>query len=74
MSPTCTLPYEVLFELVNDTAHSATMQVVQDDAVTNSRPGATILVHPRDNLSLVLTAGILYKYVIRQREKEVNLL
>lgn len=71
MSPTCTLPYEILFEFMNDTTHSATMQVLRHDDGT--RAGATILLHPGEVISLVLTAGQPYKYSIRQHGKEALL-
>ena len=71
MSPTCTLPYEVLFEFVNDTKHSATMQVLRYE--DGMRSGATILIHSGESISLVLTAGLPYKYALRQHGKEANL-
>lgn len=71
MSPTCTLPYEVLLEFVNDTNHSATMQVLRYE--DGMRSGATILIHSGDSISLVLTAGLPYKYALRQHGKEANL-
>lgn len=71
MSPTCTLPYEILFEFMNDTTHSATMQVLRHDDGT--RAGATILLHPGEAISLVLTAGQPYKYSVRQHGKEALL-
>lgn len=71
MSPTCTLPYEVLFEIINDTPYTATMQVLRHEDATRS--GATILAHSGENISLVLTAGVPYKYAIRQHGKEANL-
>ncbi|OCH95827.1 hypothetical protein OBBRIDRAFT_504820 [Obba rivulosa] len=70
MSPTCTIPYEVLFEFVNDTLHAATMQVLRrEDA---SRTGATILIHRGENISLVLTAGAPYKYAVKLLGRELN--
>lgn len=74
MSPTCTLPYEVLFELVNSTTLPATMRVLQQDPQGGVHPGATILIHPRDTVSLVLTAGVLYRYTVKQHDVEVQLL
>lgn len=71
MSPTCTLPYEVLFDFVNDTVHSATMQVLRYEDGTRS--GATLLIHSGESISLVLTAGLPYKYALRQHGKEANL-
>ena len=73
MSPTCTLPYEVLFELANATAECVTMQVVADDA-EGGRAGPTILMRPHETLSLVITAGVLYRYVIKRPDAEANLL
>lgn len=71
MSPTCTLPYEILLELVNDTRHAATMQALHPEDGTRS--GATILMHSGESISLVLTAGLPYKYGIRQHGKEARL-
>jgi len=69
MSPTCTIPYEVLFEFINDTSDTATMQVLRRE--DGSRTGATLLMHRGENLSLVLTAGSAYKYTIKQRGEEL---
>ena len=71
MSPTCTLPYEVLFELANDTPYSATVQVLRSEDST--RVGPAILLHSDEHLALVLTAGRPYKYAVRQHGKEANL-
>jgi len=71
MSPTCTIPYEVLFEFVNDTMHPATMQVLRRE--DGSRTGATILMHRGENISLVLTAGAPYKYAVKMFGREFNL-
>ncbi|KAI0963781.1 hypothetical protein AcW1_000759 [Taiwanofungus camphoratus] len=69
--PTSTVPYEVLFELANNTPDPATMQVLRQD--NGSRTGATILMHRGENISLVLTAGSPYKYAVKQRGKGANL-
>ncbi|KII93574.1 hypothetical protein PLICRDRAFT_100618 [Plicaturopsis crispa FD-325 SS-3] len=72
--PTSTVPYEVLFELVNDTHSAATVQLVhnaQDDSEGGG--GATILLQQRENVSLVLSAGATYQYILRQRRKEVTM-
>lgn len=71
MSPTCTLPYEVLFELANDTSYPATVQVLRPE--DGSRVGPTILLHSDESIALVLTAGRAYKYAVRQHGKEANL-
>ncbi|KAI0094747.1 hypothetical protein BDY19DRAFT_901862 [Irpex rosettiformis] len=71
MSPTCTLPYEVLLELVNDTRHSITMQALHPE--DEAHLGATILMHSAESISLVLTAGLPYRYGIRKHGKEAGL-
>ncbi|KAH9950479.1 hypothetical protein B0H21DRAFT_536607 [Amylocystis lapponica] len=70
MSPTCTLPYEVLFEFVNNTSEPTTMQVLRQDS--GSPSGATILVHRGENVSLVLTAGQPYKYAMKHKGVEAR--
>lgn len=71
MSPTCTIPYEVLFDIVNDTPYAATMQVLRSE--DDARTGPAILVHSGECVSLVLTAGQPYKYAVRQHGKEASL-
>jgi hypothetical protein len=71
MSPTCTIPYEVLFEIVNDTQHPATVQVSRREDGLGTGP--IVLLHSQENMSLVLTAGQPHKYMIRQHGKEANL-
>ncbi|OBZ80007.1 hypothetical protein A0H81_00935 [Grifola frondosa] len=71
MSPTCTIPYEVLLEFANNTHDSATMQVLHGE--DGSLTGAIILLHRGESISLVLTAGTPYKYAVKQNGKEVNL-
>ncbi|KAK7694834.1 hypothetical protein QCA50_002022 [Cerrena zonata] len=70
MSPTCTIPYEVLLEFINDTPDCVTLQVFRQEDGTQT--GAMLLVHEEESISLVLTAGCLYQYGLRQRGKEVN--
>ncbi|KAI0080102.1 hypothetical protein K474DRAFT_1658364 [Panus rudis PR-1116 ss-1] len=70
MSPTSTIPYEVLLEFVNDTNDTATMRVLHREAGNNS--GATLLIHRGESVSLVLTAGSTYKYALRQHRKDAN--
>lgn len=71
MSPTCTLPYEVLFELTNDTPYSATVQAQRPE--DSSRIGPVILLHSGESIALVLTAGRPYRYAARQHGREANL-
>jgi hypothetical protein len=72
--PTSTLPFEVLFELTNDTASAATMQLARgDDEYTGGSGGAVILLHSGESVSLVLDAGSTYHYTIKQRAKKVQI-
>lgn len=70
MSPTCTIPYEVLLEFINDSPDCVTLQVFRQEDGTQT--GAMLLIHEGESISLVLTAGCLYQYGLRQRGKEVN--
>ncbi|KAI0639777.1 hypothetical protein C8Q77DRAFT_1152727 [Trametes polyzona] len=72
MSPTCTIPYEVLLEFSNDTPDAATMQVLRRED-GGGQAGPVILLHQGEELSLVLTAGVGYKYAIRQHPREAEL-
>ncbi|PCH33785.1 hypothetical protein WOLCODRAFT_61595 [Wolfiporia cocos MD-104 SS10] len=69
--PTSTLPYEVLFEFVNSSIQPITVQVLRQD--NGNRPGATILLHSGENISLVLTAGSPYKYTVKQGKYQATL-
>ena len=71
MSPACTIPYEVLFDVVNDTPYAATFQTLRVD--NGLRAGPTILLHGGEAISLVLTAGQPYQYAVRQHGKQANL-
>ncbi len=70
MSPTCTLPYEVLLEFSNDTPDAATMQVLRRE---DGQAGPVIFLHRGEDISLVLTAGVAYKYALRQPPREAEL-
>jgi len=56
--PTSTTPYEVIFDFSNDINEPHTLQVEN---------GATVLLHPRESISLVLNAGLAYKYTADDR-------
>ncbi|KAI0830685.1 hypothetical protein BC628DRAFT_1416208 [Trametes gibbosa] len=78
MSPTCTIPYEVLLEFSNDTPDAATMQVLRREGggpgtTGGPQAGPVIFLHQGEGISLVLTAGIAYKYAIRQHPREADL-
>jgi hypothetical protein len=69
--PTCTLPYEVLFEFTNDTSEAATLQLVRRD--DGFGEGAMILLQRRESVSLVLDAGATYQYTLRQGQKAAKI-
>ncbi|KAI0778558.1 hypothetical protein BD413DRAFT_609153 [Trametes elegans] len=72
MSPTCTIPYEVLLEFANTTPAALTVQVLRREDGAG-QAGPAIFLHAGENLSLVLTAGMAYKYAIRQPPREAEL-
>ncbi|OSD03594.1 hypothetical protein PYCCODRAFT_1434503 [Trametes coccinea BRFM310] len=65
MSPTSTIPYEVLLEVSNTTPDAVTVQVLRRED-GGSQAGPVIFLHKGESISLVLTAGVAYKYAIRQ--------
>ena len=69
--PTSTVPYEILFDFVNDTAEPTTIRVLRQDS--GVRTGAAMLLNSGENLSLVLTAGTPYKYALAQGQTEAVL-
>ncbi|KZT05950.1 uncharacterized protein LAESUDRAFT_701420 [Laetiporus sulphureus 93-53] len=69
--PTSTVPYEVLLEFSNDTIEPVTLQVLRHDS--GSRTGATIFLHSGESISLVLTAGLPYKYAAKLGGREAML-
>jgi hypothetical protein len=62
--PTSTAPYEVIFDFINDTNEPHTFQVEH---------GASTLIQPKENISLVLNAGLVYKYIAKWNGKSVRL-
>ncbi|KAJ8456705.1 hypothetical protein ONZ51_g11966 [Trametes cubensis] len=73
MSPTCTIPYEVLLEFTNSTPDAVTMQVLRREDGGRAQAGPVIYLHQGESLSLVLTAGMAYKYAVRQPPREAEL-
>jgi len=74
--PTCTLPFEILFEFTNDTLEAATLQLMRggDDPFSGGG-GAMVLLHGRgDSVSLVLNAGSTYSYRLKQGRKVSKIL
>ena len=61
--------YEVLLEFVNDTIHSATVQLLRD---YGRNSGTIVLLHPGDTVTLVLDAGSVYRYALKQQSKVAN--
>ncbi|KAI0375375.1 hypothetical protein BV20DRAFT_913283, partial [Pilatotrama ljubarskyi] len=66
-----TLPYEVLLEFSNDTPDAVTLQVLRRE--DGGQAGPIIFLDARENISLVLTAGVAYKYAIRQPRRDAEL-
>ena len=64
--PTSTLPFEILFEFINDTVDEVTFQLTQEGNGYSSG-GAVILLQINENVSLVLNAGSTYRYTVKHR-------
>ncbi|KAF9499728.1 hypothetical protein BDN71DRAFT_57736 [Pleurotus eryngii] len=65
--PTSTLPFEVLFEFSNNSTEPATLRLLRDlDEFPNE--GARIFLHPEESISLVLNAGSVYRYTLKQND------
>ncbi|KAH9486860.1 hypothetical protein JR316_0000925 [Psilocybe cubensis] len=67
--PTCTLPFEILLEFVNDTEESSTLHLTRGGDDTFSA-NATILLQPSESISLVLNAGSIYQYILKQKNRK----
>ncbi|KAF8198921.1 hypothetical protein BJ912DRAFT_950228 [Pholiota molesta] len=69
--PTCTLPFEILLEIFNDTTESSTLQLTRgDDSLASN---ATVLLHPQEGISLVLNAGSSYQYLLKQQRRKAQI-
>ncbi|KAF9532004.1 hypothetical protein CPB83DRAFT_904131 [Crepidotus variabilis] len=62
--PTSTQPFEILFEVHNDTLHSTTLQAIRGEPRDSPTLGPTATITEYDELSLVLDAGRTYRYVL----------
>ncbi|PPQ88661.1 hypothetical protein CVT25_010237 [Psilocybe cyanescens] len=67
--PTCTLPFEILLDFVNDTVDSCTLRLTRGNE-DNFSNNATILLQPQDSISLVLNAGSTYQYTLKQKNRK----
>ncbi|EMD42178.1 hypothetical protein CERSUDRAFT_79785 [Gelatoporia subvermispora B] len=61
--------YEVLLDFTNDTPDCASLQLLQD---YGRNPGAIVLLHPGESITLVLSAGVVYQYALKTRSKVAN--
>ncbi|KDQ63663.1 hypothetical protein JAAARDRAFT_189213 [Jaapia argillacea MUCL 33604] len=71
--PTSTVPFEVLFEFVNDSRQSATLHILRSENDLETSMDAMVLLYGGENISLVLTAGSAYNYMVKQHGKEARL-
>ncbi|KJA29158.1 hypothetical protein HYPSUDRAFT_128082 [Hypholoma sublateritium FD-334 SS-4] len=70
--PTCTLPFEILFEFINDTTKSSTLQLTREgeDGFSSN---AIVTLQPQESISLVLNAGSAYHYLLKQDCRKAQL-
>ena len=66
--PTSTLPYEILFDFVNDTSNPIILQ-----SMTLLNDEGVILLQRGDSVSLVLIAGNIYYYKVKEGRRQVQL-
>ncbi|KAI0788566.1 hypothetical protein C8Q75DRAFT_238987 [Abortiporus biennis] len=71
--PTCTIPFEVLLEFLNNTGAAATIQVIRREEGEGNNTGPTLLINRGESVSLVLTAGQPYHYLVRQQQAEARM-
>ncbi|KAL4242157.1 hypothetical protein ABKN59_001863 [Abortiporus biennis] len=71
--PTCTIPFEVLLEFLNNTGAAATIQVIRREEGEGNNAGPTLLINRGESVSLVLTAGQPYHYLVRQQQAEARM-
>ncbi|KAJ8702699.1 hypothetical protein PTI98_001395 [Pleurotus ostreatus] len=70
--PTSTLPFEVLLEFSNNSTEPATLRLLRDlDGFPNE--GARIFLHPEESISLVLNAGSVYRYTLKQNDNAAQI-
>jgi len=68
LMPTSTAPYEVVFELTNDTSAAATIQLARHGSEPSG--GSVVLLQQGESISLVLNAGSTYYYRLRQGDTQ----
>jgi hypothetical protein len=66
--PTSTLPYEILFDFINDSSNPI---ILQSTTLLNDE--SVILLQPGDSVSLVLVAGTIYYYKVKEGRRQVQL-
>jgi len=67
--PTCTLPFEVVFDFINDGPGPISLRVVRSPQALSSISPATVL-QPYDRISLVLNAGTTYHYALERADRK----
>ncbi|KAL0951084.1 hypothetical protein HGRIS_007822 [Hohenbuehelia grisea] len=73
--PTSTIPFEVLFEVSNDSPDATTLQSLRSDPDDEFESGgAIILLNAHESVSLVLNAGSTYHYVLKQNSRKAQIL
>jgi hypothetical protein len=67
--PTSTVPFEVLFELTNDSPYDgSSLQLIRGDQGVG---GPTVYLNRQESVSLVLNAGTTYHYAIRHQGRKI---
>jgi len=61
--PSISTAYDVLLEIMNDSADPATVEILREGMAWNLSP--VILLRPREGLTLILDAGSTYKYCFK---------
>jgi len=67
--PTCTLPFEIVFDFINDCPSPISLQVVRSPQTLSSISPTTVL-QPYDRISLVLNAGTIYYYALERADRK----
>ncbi|KIK71084.1 hypothetical protein GYMLUDRAFT_314046 [Collybiopsis luxurians FD-317 M1] len=67
--PTSTLPFEILFDLANDTGSDIVFEPASEVPYTSGGAAPSILLGKGRHVSLVLDAGSTYYYTLRSSKK-----
>lgn len=61
--------YEILLDFTNDTLDCVTVQLLRDYGRST---GTVVLLHPEESVTLVLEAGLMYQYAVKNHTKVAN--